>query len=326
MEALLPGAQHRETGASRVRAVEEEGGSPRPEGGCAVCIENATVDGEKCPKTKMAQIKPAPFLCRKSGWKRVFLQRQRLRTVPPLRGGFQTSLGSLLYFAAISYFAGHEAGHHLAGHDGYYLSGAHAEAEDEGTGQSGATKITMQALEHQADRVGLTISRIVMMKLLSKLWEVRSFSDVEKREYQRILAILLSGGAMMAVVKIKPRDFDWADIPGRTHPPAVVRIISMATELSAAFKRNFDALDHVSRRWIRINCLELAVGATINSGTNEDRIYQDRLARGGEPAAIRAVGIRKALNDPRLKQYYGELERCLTAVRPQLRPRTKIVA
>lgn len=274
----------------------------------------------------MAQIKPAPFLCRKSGWKRVFLQRQRLRTVPPLRGGFQTSLGSLLYFAAISYFAGHEAGHHLAGHDGYYLSGAHAEAEDEGTGQSGATKITMQALEHQADRVGLTISRIVMMKLLSKLWEVRSFSDVEKREYQRILAILLSGGAMMAVVKIKPRDFDWADIPGRTHPPAVVRIISMATELSAAFKRNFDALDHVSRRWIRINCLELAVGATINSGTNEDRIYQDRLARGGEPAAIRAVGIRKALNDPRLKQYYGELERCLTAVRPQLRPRTKIVA
>jgi hypothetical protein len=250
---------------------------------------------------------------------------RRLLAAAPLRGGFQTTLGSLLYFGAISYFAGHEAGHHLAGHDGYYLSGAHAEAEDDTSVQGDATKTTEQALERQADRLGLTITRITLTKLLGKLWEMRSFSNVEKREYQRMLAILISGGAMMAVVKIKPRDFDWADISGRTHPPAVARIITMAAELSEAFRSNFGALDDVSRRWIRVKCLELSVGATIESGTNEDRIYQERSARGGEPAAIRAVGIRKALNDPRLEQYYDELDQCLETVRPQLRPRSKEV-
>jgi len=49
---------------------------------------------------------------------------QCLQGKPPLKGGFQTTLGCLLYFAAITFFAGHEAGHHLAGHDGYFVKGS----------------------------------------------------------------------------------------------------------------------------------------------------------------------------------------------------------
>lgn len=246
---------------------------------------------------------------------------QRLLATPPLKGGFRSTLGSFLFFAAISYFVGHEAGHHLSGHDGYYVGGAHAEADDNSEVQQGETKTMEQALEQQADQVGLTICRIVVIKLLSRLWDVQLFSDAEKVEYQRVLAILLSGGAMMSVVKIKPKNFDWSDVPGGTHPPAVVRIISLAMQLSAALK-NFDHLDTVSRKYIRLKCLELAVGATIKPGCNEDKIFQARLAR-AEPAAIRAVGIRKALHDPQLKKYYRQLEQCLEAVRPLLRPRSK---
>ncbi|MBU1364613.1 MAG: hypothetical protein KKE51_12425 [Gammaproteobacteria bacterium] len=45
----------------------------------AVRIENATVDRKKSLKMKMAQTKPAPFRCRKSSRKKVFLQHQRSR-------------------------------------------------------------------------------------------------------------------------------------------------------------------------------------------------------------------------------------------------------
>lgn len=246
---------------------------------------------------------------------------QSLVDIPPLTGGFRSTLGSFLYFAGISYFVGHEAGHHLSGHDGYYLSGAHAEAHDNLDVQRSETKTTEQALEHQADQVGLKICRIVVTKLLTKLWDVRSFSEAEKVEYQRALAILLTGGAMMSVVKIKPTAFDWSDVSGRTHPPAVVRIISVAMQLSAALRKNFGHLDKVSRKWIRLKCLEVAVGATIKPGSEEDKIFQERVRR-GEPAAIRAVGIRKAIHDPRLRKYYRQLDKSLEAVRPQLRPRT----
>jgi len=47
---------------------------------------NATVGRKKTRKSEMAQIKPAPFLCRKPSWKYVFLQRQRSRSaVRPLQ-------------------------------------------------------------------------------------------------------------------------------------------------------------------------------------------------------------------------------------------------
>lgn len=248
---------------------------------------------------------------------------QRLQATPPLKGGFQTSLGSFLYFAAISFFVGHEAGHHLAGHDGHFLSGAHAEFDDRSTAQEGPNMTTEHALELQADRVGLTICRIVTAQLLSKLWEIRTFTEHEKHEYQRVLAILLCGGAMMSAVRIKPKAIEWSDVLGRTHPPAVARVIILSMSLSRSIKANLHCLDDVSRRWIGLKCLDVAAGATIKSGSPEDQVLQERLARGGEPAAIRAVGLRKALFDPQLTAYYEQLDNHLDAIRPQLRPRYK---
>lgn len=248
---------------------------------------------------------------------------RRLQAVSPLSGGFQTSLGSFLYFAAISFFVGHEAGHHLAGHDGHYVSGAHAELGDSSMAREGSNMTTEQALEIQADRIGLNISRNAIAQLLSKLWEIRTFSEHEKLEYQRVLAILLNAGVMMSAVKIRPKTIEWSDVPGSTHPPAVARVVLLSMSLSRSIKLNFDSLDDVSRRWIRAKCLDVVAGATIRPGSQEDKVLQERLARGGEPAAIRAVGIRKAMFDPQLAAYYEQIDNHLDAIRAQLLPRFK---
>ena len=248
---------------------------------------------------------------------------KKLQAVKLPAAGFRTAIGAYLYFAAISFFTGHEAGHHLAGHDGYFNSGAHAEAGDEQAGQEVAARMTEQALECEADKIGIRIYRSVATKLLCKLVETRSFTELEQRAYQRILAILISAGAMMAVVRIKPRDFKWIDFTGKSHPPAAVRITIMAAELSAAIMENFNQLDDVSRRWIRVNCLEVAACATIDPGTKEDKIYQEWLMSGDEPAAIRTVGIERLLNDTQFKKYRDELDQYIKALRPKLRPRMK---
>lgn len=67
--------------------------------------------------------------------------------------------------------------------------------------------------------------------------------------------------------------------------------------------------------------LEVAVGATIAPGTDADRIQQERLARGGEPAAIRATGIRKALNDSKFRKYVAQLDATIKRIRPRLKSR-----
>jgi hypothetical protein len=62
---------------------------------------------------------------------------------------------------------------------------------------------------------------------------------------------------------------------------------------------------------------------TIKPGTDVDRVYQERIARGGEPAEIRALGIRKALHDLQLAQYNEALSASLQGIKPQLRPRNE---
>lgn len=247
---------------------------------------------------------------------------QRLQSQPPLRGGFETSLGSFLYFSAVAFFAGHEAGHHLAGHDAHYVDGAHAEQSGEANEAADERWLTKQALERDADLLGLRLCRMAMTKLLSQLWEVEQYSAAERRSYQRVLAALLGTGAMTAALRITPREVDWDELPSRVHPPAVIRVLTLAGSISRAIKEGFTDLDDTSRRWIRLMSMELVTGATINPGTEVDRIYQERLARGGEPAAIRATGIRKALHDSRLADYTTQLEAALASIKPKLRPRT----
>jgi hypothetical protein len=72
-----------------------------------------------------------------------------------------------------------KAGHHLGGHDGYHISGAHAEAQSDQSEPSAPSKFTEQTLEHEADRIRLRICRITLMKLPIKLCNVRAHSDVE---------------------------------------------------------------------------------------------------------------------------------------------------
>lgn len=248
---------------------------------------------------------------------------RRLVDQQPLRGGFRTSLGSFLYFSAVAFFAGHEVGHHLGGHDGHYVQGAHAEHDDDDGNQVDAAWLTKQALEREADLIGLRLCRMSMIKLLSKLWEIERFGAEERRNFQRVLAALLGTGALAAVLRISPRTIDWGALPGRSHPPSAVRVLTLAGSISRSVKESFSDLDDTSREWIQMMSLELVAGETIIPGTDIDRIYQERLARGGEPAAIRATGIRKALHDPRFYRYDGQLEDQLLSIKPTLRPRSR---
>lgn len=245
----------------------------------------------------------------------------RLLQQDPLPG-FRTTLSSLIYFGAIAFFTGHEAGHHLAGHDGHFVNGAHAEQLYTSNALEFGPWLTAQALEHEADLIGLTLAKRAMAKLLSKLWEVRTFSLEEQQSYQRVLAILIGVGAMAAVLRIVPREIKWEGVPGLSHPPSVVRALTLATSLSASFKESFGQLDATSRKWIRLMSLEIAASATIRPETPVDQIYQARLKRGGEPAAIRATGIRKALNDPQFHDYRARLVTALQVVRQKLKSRT----
>lgn len=181
-----------------------------------------------------------------------------------------------------------------------------------------------QALERDADLLGLTLCRITMIRLLSKLWsveEAENLSADERKNFQRVLAALISTGALTAAVFIKPKSIDWESVPNGSHPPAVARLLTLASSISLAIKENFHDLDTFYRRWIRQMSLEVAVGATIVPGTDADRIQQERIARGGEPAAIRATGIRKALHDQTFRKYMARLDATIKEIRPCLKPR-----
>ncbi|WP_426688856.1 hypothetical protein [Rhodanobacter ginsengiterrae] len=249
---------------------------------------------------------------------------RRLLAEKPLSGGFKTSLSSFLYFAAVAFFTGHEAGHHVAGHRSQYPKRAHAEnSEDDAIDWDGDWLIG-QALERDADILGLTLCRIAMTHLLSKLWgvtEAENLSAYEQQVFQRVLAALISTGALTAAVFIKPKSIEWVEVPKRSHPPAIARLLTLASIISFAIKKNFHGLDALSRRWIRVASLEVAVGATIVPGSDADRIQQERIARGGEPAAIRATGIRKAMHDPTFRKYMAQLDAKIWEIRPRLKPR-----
>jgi hypothetical protein len=164
-----------------------------------------------------------------------------------------------------------------------------------------------------------------MSGLLSKLWEVDEAERLQtqgRAEFQRVLATLIGAGAMTAALLFCPRKIDWNEVPERSHPPSVARVVILAMSISAAIKDGFPDLDDVSRRWIRLMCLEVAAAATISPGSKEDQVYRERLARGGEPPAIRATGVRSAFNDPRFEDYLAQLEAALQAVKLRLKPRT----
>ena len=255
---------------------------------------------------------------------------RNLQATAPLCHGLRSTFASLLYFGCIAFFSGHEAGHHIAGHDGFYGLGFHAELEDEDTSEAfvgavdgGASSLHRHALESQADDIGLTLCRMTVGYLLRRC-EVRDYPIGERLEHNRVLAFLVSACSLMAANVFKPREIDGTHVHGKaTHPPAVYRVLSLANQLTAALKRGMPLLDEAVLRWIRVKSLDVAVGATITPKSKEDEKLQERQARGGEPSAIRATGIRKAVNDPLFAEYARSSARALGEIKPKLRPRTK---
>lgn len=141
---------------------------------------------------------------------------RRLFAEQPFSDGFISSLSSFLYFAAVAFFTGHEAGHHLAGHESQYPKRAHAEQSKAETIDWDGDWLIGQAQEQDADILGLTLSRIAMTKLLGKLWtvtEAENCSAYKRQTFQRMLAALISTGALTAAVFFKPKNIDWEKVP-----------------------------------------------------------------------------------------------------------------
>lgn len=254
----------------------------------------------------------------------------RLQATTPLCSGFRSTFASLLYFGCIAFFAGHEAGHHIGGHDGFYGLGVHAESDDETSGLAsapadyGGGSLQRHALESQADDIGVTLCRMTVGHLLLRLCQAREYPIGQKLEYNRVLAVLVSACSLMAASVFKPREIDWVHVHGKaTHPPAAYRMVNLAGKLASALQAGLPILDETILRWIRVKSLDVAVGATITPKSKEDEVLQERLARGGEPAAIRATGIRKALNDPLFHEYVRSLATALNEIQASLKPRTR---
>jgi hypothetical protein len=81
-------------------------------------------------------------------------------------------------------------------------------------------------------------------------------------------------------------------------------------------------LDRKVLRLIRVKALEVALGATLDPKVMKSEQFLTMLSR-GEPAAIHASGVRKALDDQKFAQYQKTLAAALKAVSPRLRPRTE---
>lgn len=97
----------------------------------------------------------------------------------------------------------------------------------------GGDWLIRQALERDADVVGLTLCRIAMTRLPSNLWDVtepENLSAYQQQIFQRVLAALISTGALTAAVLIKPKSIEWAKVPEGSHPLAVARLLTLASK------------------------------------------------------------------------------------------------
>lgn len=235
--------------------------------------------------------------------------------------GLDSPISSFFYFSAIAFFVGHESGHHVLGHDGYYLAGAHAEVSLGPDSSHVKTLITEQALEFQADRYGVMVARVVMTEWLVQHCDIREYTEVEKTAYQFVLTTMLSAGTLMAATKIKLGPMDWEVVPERTHPPGVLRLVGLSDSLTAAIKASFTMLSDDARRSIRLYAFQLAAEGAIIPGTKEDKVFQERRIKEGNLAALRAIGLLQAIYDPQTTLYMARIQDSLNEVLQQLKPR-----
>lgn len=236
----------------------------------------------------------------------------------PMSGGFLCSLSSLLNIGALSFVVGHEIGHHVEGHDGYYTAGSVAEVMESGS----ARGLEQQALELHAHISGTSRAREVVIRFLSHFLDVSAYSPAQRSESSRVLALIIYTSTCLSLAVLRPKKADLSDaaLAKISHPPAAVRALWISSQLSTSIKTSFAALSELEQRWIRVLSMELAAEATLRRGSPEHELYLRRKSR-REPAALRAVGIRGMVHDGQLEPYMQKLLRISKALQPRLRPR-----
>jgi len=231
--------------------------------------------------------------------------------------GLPSALASALFIAAWTFFCGHEIGHHLAGHDGYYrVLGAVQECEDDALSEG----MERQALELVADDHGVAISLACTGRFLMDAIDGRVFTPTAEKEYQTMLTTLVSVGSLLALAVFQPRPVDLKSQRSRTHPPSSLRALWIASRLIDAMGRAIPSLSKQELHDISYVSMELAALASIAPGSNLAAQAGQRSGR-HEPVAIRVLGIRKVLFDPNAGPYLKELLTRGEALKQRLRPR-----
>lgn len=237
--------------------------------------------------------------------------------------GLQSPLASFLYFAAVSFFVGHEAGHHVLGHDGHFRSGVHAEGIDEGTDETSDSMLTKQALEYSADRYGVMVARVAMIRWLLQFVNEQTYTIEEQASFQYIVAVVMSLGVLMAHTVIKPRRVDWKEAYSRAHPPGTLRMINLSNALMESIGENFHWLKTKQIEEIRFFAIGVTAKRELIVGTPERTLYEERVGREGELAAFRAIGLLQMVHQDRATEHARKISEKYREVFPFLTPRSE---
>lgn len=199
---------------------------------------------------------------------------RQLLAATPLQG-FDTMLGALLYFGAMSFVASHELGHHLAGHDAYFRApGHHARWE------------VPHALERQADAIGVGAALLSVSKLLRRFFTATALLPSERQEQQTLIAIVFTAGVLTMAARLVPAEFDF----NAAQSPNAYRVLKIAATLMRPL-RSLTLLDDAARKWIRLKCLEIVLGPPLPA-----------------QGAYHLRGMQQALHDPAFHAYMTQLD------------------
>jgi len=247
--------------------------------------------------------------------------------------GLHSPMASFLYFAAVTFFVGHEAGHHVLGHDGHFRGGVHTEAVNQEPVTPSEAQLATQALEYTADEYGVMIARNAMIRWLFQFVEARTYTVVEQASFQYVVAVAMSLGVHMANTLITPRPVDWNETVCRSHPPGTMRMVYLSNTLMSSISENFGRLGPEQINDIRYFAIGVAAKFALpeetptRKKTPERKLYEERLPREGEFAALRAVGLRQIMYDQQAKEHAQEharkIEQKYREVFPSLRPRSR---
>lgn len=229
---------------------------------------------------------------------------RRLLAATPLHG-FDTMLGALLYFGAMSFVASHELGHHLAGHGAYFNARDNPSVIDKNLQ---ARWDVSHALERQADAIGVGAAILSINKLLDRFFTATGLPLAQRKEQQTLIAIVCTAGVLTIAARLVPAAVDVQGAPFAAHPPNVYRMIKIAAMLMAPL-RALTLLDDPTRKAIRVKCLEIVLGP---------RIHLEPAARGAT-AAMPLSGMQQALYDPAFQAYMRQLDAGLLLFEENLR-------